>query len=244
MSPTSCRCSTPRRIGSARIGSASLRATTAAGGARGGLASRGVAPAVLFRRCAGSRPGSGWDRVGPARSRPRTPPPSPSRRACRGAPRRDPAASAPTGPDDGVASMHGAMTCLAAARTAPHRTAAPRADATGFRVADGCSRTPGRASRAGRGFQPESGRPFGLAHPPSAIRTARLRSVARRPPAAYQPGRLPGALPLSGDGEARLGEGFPLRCFQRFARPDVATQRCRLPDNWPTSGPSTPVLSY
>jgi hypothetical protein len=46
------------------------------------------------------------------------------------------------------------------------------------------------------------------------------------------------------DGETRLGAGFPLRCFQRFAHPDVATQRCRLPDNWHTSGPSSPVLSY
>src|SRR5690606_9116797 len=45
-------------------------------------------------------------------------------------------------------------------------------------------------------------------------------------------------------GDTRLGGGFPLRCFQRFARPDIATQRCRLPDNWLTSGPSTPVLSY
>jgi hypothetical protein len=34
-------------------------------------------------------------------------------------------------------------------------------------------------------------------------------------------------------GEGRLGEGFPLRCFQRFARPHVATQRCRLV---PTTG--------
>ena len=49
---------------------------------------------------------------------------------------------------------------------------------------------------------------------------------------------------LLNSGEARLGEGFPLRCFQRFARPNVATQRCRLPDNWPTSGSSSPVLSY
>jgi hypothetical protein len=45
-------------------------------------------------------------------------------------------------------------------------------------------------------------------------------------------------------GDARLGEGFPLRCFQRFARPHVATQRCRSRDNWHTSGASTPVLSY
>jgi hypothetical protein len=73
--------------------------------------------------------------------------------------------------------------------------------------------------------------------------TAQLRSVARRPPAASLPGHLPGALLLT-ERETRLGEGFPLRCFQRFARPDVATQRCRLPDNWLTSGPSSPVLSY
>ena len=46
------------------------------------------------------------------------------------------------------------------------------------------------------------------------------------------------------DGDTRLAEGFPLRCFQRFARPNVATQRCRLPDNWSTSGSSSPVLSY
>ncbi len=80
-------------------------------------------------------------------------------------------------------------------------------------------------------------------YPPSTIRTARLQSVARGPPAAYQPGHLPGVLPLS-SGDAGLGEGFPLRCFQRFARPNVATQRCRRSDNWHTSGSSTPVLSY
>jgi hypothetical protein len=80
-------------------------------------------------------------------------------------------------------------------------------------------------------------------HPSSAIRTARLQSVAGCPPAAYRPGHLPGALPVS-SGVTRLGEGFPLRCFQRFARPHVATQRCRGCDNWHTSGASTPVLSY
>lgn len=51
-------------------------------------------------------------------------------------------------------------------------------------------------------------------------------------------------LTLVTDGDTRLEEGFPLRCFQRFARPNVATQRCRLPDNWSTSGSSSPVLSY
>ena len=53
-----------------------------------------------------------------------------------------------------------------------------------------------------------------------------------------------GGLTLVTDGDTRLEEGFPLRCFQRFARPNVATQRCRLPDNWSTSGSSSPVLSY
>ena len=80
--------------------------------------------------------------------------------------------------------------------------------------------------------------------PPSAMSAARLRSVARRPPAASLPGRLPGALLPFRDGGARLGEGFPLRCRQRFARPRVATRRCRGRDNRPTSGASGPVLSY
>jgi hypothetical protein len=41
-----------------------------------------------------------------------------------------------------------------------------------------------------------------------------------------------------------LGGSFPLRCFQRFSQPDVATQRCSWRNNWHTSGLSTPVLSY
>ena len=82
------------------------------------------------------------------------------------------------------------------------------------------------------------------AQPPSAMSTARLRSVARRPPAASQPPRLGGAFPLHQGGGSRFGEGFPLRCFQRFTRPDIATRRCALPHNRHTSGPSSPVLSY
>ena len=98
-----------------------------------------------------------------------------------------------------------------------------------------------RALPGGNGaFSQERGRGQ---NPPSAMSTGRLRSVARRPPPASLPGRLPGAFLLS-NGEPRLGAGFPLRCFQRFAHPNVATQRCRLPDNWSTSGPSSPVLSY
>ena len=49
--------------------------------------------------------------------------------------------------------------------------------------------------------------------PPSAIRTARLRSVARLPPAAYQPGRLPGAFPALAEGSVVLGRGSRLDAF-------------------------------
>jgi len=45
-------------------------------------------------------------------------------------------------------------------------------------------------------------------------------------------------------GSARLGGGFPLRCFQRFSRPDVATRRCRWRDSRHTRGRFVPVLSY
>jgi hypothetical protein len=45
-------------------------------------------------------------------------------------------------------------------------------------------------------------------------------------------------------GRIHLGGGLALRCFQRLSRPDVATQRCLWRDNWKTSGPSNPVLSY
>jgi hypothetical protein len=45
-------------------------------------------------------------------------------------------------------------------------------------------------------------------------------------------------------GSAGLGGGFPLRCFQRFSRPDVATRRCHGRDSRYTRGRSIPVLSY
>ena len=38
---------------------------------------------------------------------------------------------------------------------------------------------------------------------------------------------VPSGSPLRGPRDtSRLGEGFPLRCFQRLSLPDVATQRC------------------
>ncbi len=45
-------------------------------------------------------------------------------------------------------------------------------------------------------------------------------------------------------GRTSFEVGFPLRCFQRLSRPDIATLHCRWRDNRSTGGPSTPVLSY
>ena len=47
-----------------------------------------------------------------------------------------------------------------------------------------------------------------------------------------------------GLGRSNLGGGFPLRCFQRLSRPDVATRPCHWRDNRCTRGLSIPVLSY
>ena len=41
-----------------------------------------------------------------------------------------------------------------------------------------------------------------------------------------------------------LGEGFPLRCFQRLSLPNVANRPCHWRDNRHTRGSSTQVLSY
>ena len=45
-------------------------------------------------------------------------------------------------------------------------------------------------------------------------------------------------------GISHLKGGFTLRCLQRLSLPDLATQPCHWYDNWYTSGPSSPVLSY
>jgi hypothetical protein len=93
MSPTSCRCSTPRRalgysrsVATRRVGvlrasgrlavwpSAFWPAACEGGGCPRRPRLPWGRPHSTLRRCAGSRPGSGWDRVGPARSRPRAPP--------------------------------------------------------------------------------------------------------------------------------------------------------------------------
>src|SRR4051812_49133520 len=41
-----------------------------------------------------------------------------------------------------------------------------------------------------------------------------------------------------GGGRSHLEEGFPLRCFQRLSRPNVANQPCHWHDNWHTRGSS------
>jgi hypothetical protein len=45
-------------------------------------------------------------------------------------------------------------------------------------------------------------------------------------------------------GKIRLEGGFPLRCFQRFSGPNIATRRCHWHDSRYTRGQSVPVLSY
>ena len=45
-------------------------------------------------------------------------------------------------------------------------------------------------------------------------------------------------------GKIGLGGGFPLRCFQRFSCPDIATRRYPWRNSRYTSGRSVPVLSY
>ena len=67
----------------------------------------------------------------------------------------------------------------------------------------------------------------------SVIRTVRLRSVTRRPPTAYPPGRLPGTLPGSPCGECVLGGDSRLDAFSG------SPARTWLPSDarCPTTGP-------
>ena|SRR3989344_3049494 len=52
-----------------------------------------------------------------------------------------------------------------------------------------------------------------------------------------------GPSPPCGGAIRNLGGGFPLRCFQRLSRPDIATRRCRGRDSRYTRGQFIPVLS-
>ena len=76
MSPTSCRCSTPRRACVVYPIGSRLPNPGRTGGRERPRRPRlpWSRPHSTLRRCVGSRPGSGWDRVGPTRSRPRAPP--------------------------------------------------------------------------------------------------------------------------------------------------------------------------
>jgi hypothetical protein len=56
--------------------------------------------------------------------------------------------------------------------------------------------------------------------------------VSHGPSGVLRPGRI------------HLGQGFPLRCVQRFSRPGMATRRCIWQHNRYTRGQSVPVLSY
>ncbi len=75
--------------------------------------------------------------------------------------------------------------------------------------------------------------------PPSPRRREALAPAHRSPlrvapppaPAAY-PGHLPGGLPALRCESTRLAACFPLRCFQRFSLPDIATE--------PAGRPTTP----
>ena len=94
------------------------------------------------------------------------------------------------------------------------------------------------SGRGERGWGEEAGQAS------RAISTARLRRL----PALHLPpinvlvsnGPSEGLRP----GSARLGRGFPLRCLQRFSRPNIATRRCSGRNSRYTRGPSVPVLSY
>jgi hypothetical protein len=160
-------------------------------------------PQSTLRRCGGSRPGSGWDRVGPPRSRPRALLARPPRGSRLSRARRTDVCCLPFRGDD-------------AGRRRSRGGTRPR----------GCG-TETCVVRFALGHEHRSA-PVG--RPPSTCGLATRSSS--------------GGLTILQCGETRLGQGFPLRCFQRFARPNVATQRRPLPDDWPTSGSSTPVLSY
>jgi hypothetical protein len=147
------------------------------------------------RRCVVSRPGSGWNGVGPTRF-----------------------THATTSP---LLSGHHGIERGQRARA----LSAPRLHRTIEKLMPMILRT--QQVRQALGHRPGS-----AAH------------IAARPPAGRKARILRAALPGKSSERDHLVARFPLRCFQRFSLPDVATQPCRSPDNWSTSGPSNPVLSY
>ena len=76
------------------------------------------------------------------------------------------------------------------------------------------------------------------------VSASSLHTIAGLLGLVYRSRGLRGALSHLMGEKPGLGEGFPLRCFQRLSCPNVAIQRCPWWDNWWTRGSSVPVLSY
>ena len=93
-----------------------------------------------------------------------------------------------------------------------------------------------------------SGRPSktgGVVKPHGRLGPLRLEAIARLPRAAYRrSGLLRPFRVLEAPGRIHLGDGFPLRCFQRLSVPAIATRRCTWRCSRDTSGLSDSVLSY
>ena len=246
MSPTSCRCSTPRRVlasGARRLWRrarvASAVCVPGVGGARGGLASRGVAPTVLSGAALGHdrvRDGTGWGQHAlghghpppPARGGPERPAAprraTPSRSLRRGSLRAAPAGR-PRALHSTITRSRVSGVSRPVRRDRPSRLARDRPSRW---------RGPPRCRGHDAGWESMQG------DPPSTIRTARLQSVARGPPAAYQPGHLPGVLPhlrvgmlvLGRDSRLDAFSGSPVRTWlpSDAASPrQLAHQRCVHP---------------
>ncbi len=253
MSPTSCRCSTPRHTRAPRRSDLAPRPSHAPSGHLAAVRWGAGAPAAasppvgsppqyspaLRRVTTGFGMGPGGAGAPSATGTP-APPPT---RAPEEPVREETRARATTG------RVCCVLHCRTGVRPAPDTTPrrrCPRGSplAPGSQPPATARTTPSVVDVLARCGSVRSQRLRSMRGLPSAISTARLRSVTRRPPAACPPGRLPGALPCEPGGGARLEEGFPLRCFQRLARPDVATRQCSWRNNRHTSGPSVPVLSY
>ena len=86
---------------------------------------------------------------------------------------------------------------------------------------------------------------LGVIKPHGRLGPLRSELVAKRPRAAYRRDGLSRPFrSLKGTGSVHLGDGFPLRCFQRLSVPIIATRRCSWRNSRDTSGSSDSVLSY
>ena len=136
----------------------------------------------------------------------------------------------------GLTTVFGMGTGVALALSSPARRVANSGDwdRQEFRRASQNARKNGRLSGISRRTDQAS----------RAISTARLRML---PCLHLRPIDVlisNGAYESFRSGKIRLGGGFPLRCFQRFSRPNVATRRYPWQNSRYTRGQSVPVLSY